>query len=63
MKSLCSILKNSLPAKIIDSTIDYSKYVTLDLSVNNQDLTENKLGNSTDLEKYINEYLKKIMLK
>jgi murein DD-endopeptidase MepM/ murein hydrolase activator NlpD len=59
MKSLCSILKNSLPAKIIDSTIDYSKYVTLDLSVNNQDLTENKLGNSTDLEKYINKYLKK----
>lgn len=59
MKPLCSILKNIPPTKIIDSTIDYSKYVTLDLSVNNQNLTGRRSGNSADFEEYIADYLKK----
>lgn len=59
MNSLCSVIKNISPAKIINSSIDYSKYVTLDLSLNNLDLTEKKLGNSDNFEKYINDYLKK----
>lgn len=59
MKPLSSILKSIPPTKIIDSTIDYSKYVTLDLSLNNQNLTGRKSGNSADFEKYITDYLKK----
>ena len=58
MKPLASILKNIPPSKIIDSTIDYSKYVTLDLSINNQNLTGSKSGNSADFEQYITDYLK-----
>jgi len=45
-------------SKVIDSTIDYSKYIALDLSINNQDLDVYKTGNSIDFEKYINTYLK-----
>lgn len=59
MKTLATILKNIPPSKVIDSTIDYSRYITLDLSVNNQNLTGNKSGNSADFELYITNYLKK----
>lgn len=45
-------------SKVIDSTIDYSKYIALDLSINNQDLDARKTGNPVDFEKYINAYLK-----
>ncbi len=45
-------------SKVIDSTIDYSKYIALDLSINNQDLDAHKTGNPVDFEKYINAYLK-----
>ncbi|CAD0009825.1 peptidoglycan DD-metalloendopeptidase family protein [Flavobacterium chungangense] len=59
MKPLSSILKSIPPSKVIDSDIDYSKYITLDLSINNQDLAGNKTGNSADFEEYITHYLKK----
>ncbi|MGO4771349.1 peptidoglycan DD-metalloendopeptidase family protein [Flavobacterium sp. W22_SRS_FK3] len=59
MKPLASILKNFPPSKVIDPTIDYSKYITLDLSVKNQNLTASKSGNSADFEEYIIDYLKK----
>jgi murein DD-endopeptidase MepM/ murein hydrolase activator NlpD len=59
MKALASILKNIPATKIIDSSIDYSKYITLDLSINNQNLTGSKSGNSADFERYITDYLKK----
>lgn len=59
MKALASILKNIPATKIIDSNIDYSKYITLDLSINNQNLTGSKSGNSADFERYITDYLKK----
>lgn len=58
MKTLASILKSMPKSKVIDSTIDYSKYIILDLSINNQDLDVHKTGNSVDFEKYINAYLK-----
>ncbi len=58
MKPLVSILKNIPPSKVIDSNIDYSKYITLDLSINNQNLTGSKSGNSADFEEYISNYLK-----
>lgn len=58
MKTLASILKNMPKSKVIDSTIDYSKYIILDLSINNQDIDVHKTGNSVDFEKYINAYLK-----
>nr|WP_315239756.1 peptidoglycan DD-metalloendopeptidase family protein [uncultured Flavobacterium sp.] len=59
MKPLASILKSIPPSKVIDSDIDYSKYITLDLSINNQDLAGNKTGSSADFEEYITHYLKK----
>jgi hypothetical protein len=59
MKPLASILKNIPPSKVIDSNIDYSKYITLDLSINNQNLTGSKSGNSADFDIYITDYLKK----
>jgi murein DD-endopeptidase MepM/ murein hydrolase activator NlpD len=59
MKALASILKNIPATKIIDSNIDYSKYITLDLSINSQNLTGSKSGNSADFERYITDYLKK----
>ncbi|PXY41307.1 peptidase M23 [Flavobacterium cheongpyeongense] len=59
MRPLASILKNIPPTKIIDSTIAYSKYIPLDLSINNQILTGNKPGNSAYFEEYITNHLKK----
>lgn len=59
MKSLVSILKTFPPAKVIDSTIDYSKYIALDLSMTNQELAESKSENSVDFENFITNYLKK----
>lgn len=59
MKPLSSILKTFPATKVIDSTIDYSKYIALDLSVANQELVENPTENSTDFEAFIANYLKK----
>ncbi|MEP7094641.1 MAG: peptidoglycan DD-metalloendopeptidase family protein, partial [Flavobacterium sp.] len=58
MKSLESILKTFPSTKVIDSTIDYSKYIPLDLSISNQEL-ENQSENSADFEDFIFNYLKK----
>jgi murein DD-endopeptidase MepM/ murein hydrolase activator NlpD len=59
MKPLASILK-ALPAtKVIDSTIDYSKYVSFDLSVNNQELMNSNPENAADFENYIKRYVAK----
>lgn len=57
MKSLISILKSLPPTKVIDSSIDYSKYVALDLSVTNKELFENKPANAVEFENYIDHYL------
>ncbi|MBF7091321.1 peptidoglycan DD-metalloendopeptidase family protein [Flavobacterium sp. ALJ2] len=53
MLSLETTLKNLAPAKVIDSTIDYSDYTSLDLSVSNQELKNNKPETAKDFENYI----------
>ena len=58
MKLLASILKNFPSTKVIDSTIDYSKYIKLDLSVENKELTESQPESSADFQKFIANYLK-----
>ena len=42
MKPLESILKALPPTKIIDASIDFSKYLPLDLSITNTELVESK---------------------
>ena len=58
MKPLASILKSFPSTKVIDSTIDYSKYIKLDLSVENKELTESQPESSADFQKFIANYLK-----
>ncbi|OIV40813.1 peptidoglycan DD-metalloendopeptidase family protein [Flavobacterium johnsoniae] len=57
MKSLVSILKALPPTKIIDASIDSSKYIPLDLSVTNTELVESKPETSADFERFIFGYL------
>ncbi|MEN2402438.1 peptidoglycan DD-metalloendopeptidase family protein [Flavobacterium sp. MC2016-06] len=59
MKPLASILKTLPPTKVIDSEIDFSKYIVLDLSVTNQELVELKPESSADIGSYISNYIKK----
>jgi len=59
MKTLVSILKSLPPTKVIDSSIDFSKYVALDLSVTNKGLVESKPLTAADFEYFITNYLKK----
>jgi hypothetical protein len=57
MKTLASLLKALPRTKVIDSTIDYSEYIPLDLSVINKELGEKKTKNASDFEVYIQNYL------
>jgi murein DD-endopeptidase MepM/ murein hydrolase activator NlpD len=59
MKTLASILNALPPTKVIDSSIDFSKYVPLDLSITNQELVKRKPENATEFEIFISDYLKK----
>jgi len=59
MKPLASILKALPPTTVIDSNIDFSKYITLDLSVTNQELVAFKPDNAAHFEQFISDYLKK----
>jgi murein DD-endopeptidase MepM/ murein hydrolase activator NlpD len=59
MKPLVSILKTLPSTKIIDSSIHFSKYIPLDLSVTNQDLMESKPENPKEFETFISNYLEK----
>jgi len=58
MKTLVSILKAIPPTKIIDASIDFSKYIPLDLSVTNKELVESKPENAVEFEDFISNYLK-----
>ena len=58
MKTFVSILKALPPTKVIDSSIDFSKYIPLDLSVTNKELMESKPENATEFENFISNYLK-----
>lgn len=57
MKTLVSILKAIPPTKIIDSNIDFSNYIPLDLSITNKELMESKPENATEFEIFIFNYL------
>lgn len=59
MKPLASILKALPPTKVIDSTIDFSKYIPLDLSVTNLELVASKPSNTLEFENFILDYLEK----
>ncbi len=59
MSDLENLLESIPNVKVIDSLIDYSDYISLDLSVTNIDLSENKIQSSHDFEKYIENYLQK----
>ncbi|MEZ0128952.1 peptidoglycan DD-metalloendopeptidase family protein [Flavobacterium sp. LBUM151] len=59
MKTLVSILKALPPTKVVDSSIDFSKYAPLDLSGTNKELVESKPESAADFEVFIAKYLKK----
>ncbi|TDW51410.1 peptidase M23-like protein [Flavobacterium sp. 270] len=59
MKPLASILKTLPPTKVIDSNIDFSKYILLDLSVTNQELVDIKPESTAAFDVYISNYIKK----
>lgn len=57
MKTLASLLKALPPTKVIDSNIDISKYIPLDLSVTNKELVEKKPETAVEFETFISNYL------
>ena len=59
MKSLQEIIQTQKDVKVIDSSIDYSKYVALDLSLNNKELKNHILDTAHDYEKFIQNHLDK----
>jgi len=52
MKPLASILKSLPPTKVIDSNIDFSKYIPLDLSITNQELVDSKPESAVEFENF-----------
>ncbi len=59
MKPLASILKALPPTTVIDSNIDFSKYIPLDLSVTNKELVASKPENAAQFEQFISDKQKK----
>ena len=59
MKTLHSILKSLPSTKVINTEIDYSSYIPLDLSVNNQDIFERDIESAQDFEIFISDFLNK----
>lgn len=57
MTKLETILLNIPDVKVIDQKIDYKNYLSLDLSITNQKLSEQNLDNANAFEKYIEDYL------
>ncbi|MFM2368307.1 MAG: hypothetical protein RL619_607 [Bacteroidota bacterium] len=57
MNALETILKNIQNVKVIDDSIDYKHYISLDLSTLNINLSKLDVSNSIDFEKYIENYL------
>jgi murein DD-endopeptidase MepM/ murein hydrolase activator NlpD len=56
MESFESLLSRYEDVKVIDASIGYEDYVTLDLSVSNR-LSDVNTGNAADFEQYIENYL------
>lgn len=57
MKNIKTFLNQLICAKVISNEIDYSKYVSLDLSSNNSELGKHKLETAQDYEKFIQNHL------
>lgn len=58
MSNLEKIFLQVQNSKVIDSSIPYSKYTPIDLSITNLDLLEMDLGNPVLFEEYIENHLK-----
>ena len=59
MKTFKELFSSFEPIKVIAKEIDYSDYVSLDLSVNNKELQHHKLETAKDYEKFIQGHLDK----
>ena len=59
MKNLITLFKSIEAAKVIAPEIDYSKYVPLNLSVTNPELSQPKLETAQDYEIFIQNHLYK----
>ncbi len=57
MNNILEILSKTESAKVMSNDIDYADYVTLDLSVTNENLATQKLATAKDYEEYIQDYL------
>ncbi|MFV5695374.1 peptidoglycan DD-metalloendopeptidase family protein [Flavobacterium sp. LB3P122] len=57
MNALETILKSIQNVKVIDDSIDYKNYISLDLSIFNHELLKLDISNSINFEKYIENYL------
>lgn len=57
MSTIIQLLQNIKDVKVIDSDIDYSDYVAIDLSVDNPELGKIDLTNAAAFEVYIEDYL------
>lgn len=63
MNNLILILNQILDAKVIDSTINNTDFIALNLSKTNTDLLKFDCDNATEFEKYIESYLAKSQMK
>ncbi len=59
MSSIIQLLQKTKEVKVIDSDIDYSEYVAIDLSSNNVDLAKIDITCAAEFEAYIVNYLSK----
>jgi murein DD-endopeptidase MepM/ murein hydrolase activator NlpD len=57
MTTLETLFLDLKDIKVIDSTIPYSEYIALDLSVSNLDLDQLNISKATDFEFFIERYL------
>ncbi len=58
MSKLLSVLEKIQNVKVIDSSIEYSDYIHLDLSISNKRLDDFDLSNAAMFEDFIENYLK-----
>ena len=59
MSNLNAILKSIQNVKVIDDSIGYNNYFPIDLSITNQDFSEQKIDSSSSFEAYVEFYLLK----
>ena len=59
MENFSEILSKINAAKVIATQIDYSDYVAIDLSIDNEELAQSNLQNAKDYEVYIQRFLNK----